>query len=255
MKAIILAAGRGSRMQEATESKPKCLVELASKPLLQYQIDALLESGIDKLGIVSGYRRKVLEPFIKRYGLSEFYNGAFLDSNMVYSLMCAKDWLSGEDFVISYSDIFYETQGIRDLYLAKGDISLLYDVNWQRLWQARFSDPLSDAESFRLDSLQHLLEIGNRVKNIKEIQGQFMGLIKCSAQGFNNLLQILESIDYRHLDSTGLLRLYLDRGYRIHCVKYEGIWGECDNQNDVALYENIYKQFFTHNFATRSCNE
>ncbi|WP_394908759.1 NTP transferase domain-containing protein [uncultured Helicobacter sp.] len=240
MRAIILAAGRGSRMKQATESKPKCLVELAGKPLLEYQLEALVESGIRDIGIVSGYRREVLAPFIKRYALSEFYNEVFLDSNMVYSLMCAKGWLEGEDFVISYSDIFYKSRGVVDLCRAEADVGVLYDVQWKQLWQARFSDPLSDAETFRLDSEGRLVEIGARAKSLDEIQGQFMGLIKCSAKGFENLSKVLQDRDFRHLDSTSLLNLYLTMGYPIHCIPYRGVWGECDSQNDVALYEQMY---------------
>lgn len=240
VRAIILAAGRGSRMKEATEFKPKCLIELNGKPLLQYQIDALLQAGVEEIGIVSGYKREELMPFIKHFNLREFYNEAFLDSNMVYSLMCARDWLYQEEFVISYSDIFYQPQGIIDLCRSDHDISLLYDIHWKKLWQKRFKDPLSDAETFKLNQEQMLLEIGKRTQSFEDIQGQFMGLIKCNKKGFENLCEILENRDFRHLDSTGLLNLYITLGYSVHCVPYDDIWGECDNQDDVKLYEQIY---------------
>mgnify|MGYP003993207777 FL=1 len=70
MKAIILAAGRGSRMGGLTEELPKCLVQLHGKTLLEWQIAALRRGGVEEIAIVTGYRRKQLA----KYGLVEFYN-------------------------------------------------------------------------------------------------------------------------------------------------------------------------------------
>ena len=70
MKAIILAAGRGSRMKNLTERNPKCLVELHGKSLLDRQLDALNMANIEDIAIVTGYRREMLI----RSGLREFHN-------------------------------------------------------------------------------------------------------------------------------------------------------------------------------------
>ena len=51
-RALILAAGRGSRMKEGTAEKPKCLNKIAGRPLLNWQLDALKAAGVDKVGLV-----------------------------------------------------------------------------------------------------------------------------------------------------------------------------------------------------------
>ena len=56
MNAIILAAGRGSRMKNLTSDKPKCLVQLNGKTLIQWQLDALNQAGISNIAVVTGYR-------------------------------------------------------------------------------------------------------------------------------------------------------------------------------------------------------
>ncbi len=89
MRAIILAAGRGSRMQHLTEDRPKCLVELHGRPLLQWQRDALGEAGIEDVAVVTGYLREQLAD----KGLHEFNNPIWDRTNMVASLACAADWL------------------------------------------------------------------------------------------------------------------------------------------------------------------
>ena len=70
MKAIILTAGRESRMKRITESQPKCLIEVYGKTLLDWQLSALKQSGINEIAIVTGYKR---EQLIDR-GLMSFYN-------------------------------------------------------------------------------------------------------------------------------------------------------------------------------------
>ena len=68
MKAIILAAGRGSRMQNLTQKQPKCLVNLRGKALLDWQLEALRAAGISEIAIVTGYKRELLA----NRGLVEF---------------------------------------------------------------------------------------------------------------------------------------------------------------------------------------
>ena len=172
-KAIILAAGRGSRMKHLTDDKPKCLNELHGKPLLQYQLDALRGAGITEIGIVSGYQREKLQPF----GLYEFFNERWAQTNMVSSLECAASWLGSDTVIVSYSDIFYDASAVTTLLNCEAKLAVAYDPQWLSQWQGRFADPLSDAETFRIDENQRLLEIGNKPNAISEVQGQYMGLL------------------------------------------------------------------------------
>lgn len=241
MRALILAAGRGSRMGSLTDSKPKCLVELHYKPLLCYQVESLRAAGIDEIGIVTGYCKDKLTPFVQKYHLHTFTNPKWVDSNMVYSLLCAKDWLlQSQECIVSYSDIFYQVSAVRALRDNVCDMGILYDTHWLTLWKQRFAEPLSDAESFRMKN-GILEEIGKRVDDIGLIQGQYMGLLRFSHKGLEHLFTLLDTLpNAQHIDCTSLLQLCIMQGLQIVCVPYKGIWGECDNQSDVALYERLY---------------
>ena len=105
MKAVILAAGRGSRMKNKTKDIPKCLINLKGKSLLDWQLDAILDAGINHIAIVTGYKR---EKLIDR-GLTEFYNSRWTKTNIFSSLMCANEWLENDQCIVTYSDIFYES--------------------------------------------------------------------------------------------------------------------------------------------------
>ena len=241
MKAIILAAGRGSRMGGLTQNAPKCMTVLAGKPLIEWQLDALRKSGISAIGVVRGYMaEKIAFP-----GLATFENPRWAETNMVMSLVRADEWLSKEDCIVSYSDIVYPGETVAKLAAARGDLAITYDANWLKLWRERFADPLADAETFRTDAQGVLTEIGSRAKSLDEIKGQYMGLLKFSPAGWNRVTGLLATLGAEtrdKLDMTSLLKRLLAEGMRIDTVPVTAPWFEVDNENDLRLYQGKVKQ-------------
>ena len=235
MRAIILAAGRGSRMQHLTEDRPKCLVELHGRPLLQWQRDALSEAGVTEVAIVTGYLREQLAG----RGLHEFNNPDWASTNMVSSLACAQAWLEQGPCIVSYSDIFYDSDAVGLLKKSAADIAVTYDPGWLEIWAARFEDPLDDAETFRLDG-DNIVEIGNRPSDVSEVEGQYMGLLRFTPAGWAEARRIhaaLPSDRAAKLDMTSLLRAVIDAGnVPVKGVAYTGKWGEVDSSEDLAVY-------------------
>ena len=235
MRAIILAAGRGSRMGSLTEEAPKCLVPLAGRTLLDWQREALRDAGISDIGAVRGYKAHLLDG----HGLVTFDNPRWAETNMVASLGCAADWLRTGPVIVSYSDIFYPVTAVRALMAAPGDIAITYDPDWLTLWSERFADPLSDAETFRLDGTQ-VVEIGRRAATLDDIRGQYMGLLKFTPGGWRAVQSYVRTLAPERrdrLDMTSLLSGLISRGERIQAVRVSGPWGEVDNATDLALYE------------------
>jgi L-glutamine-phosphate cytidylyltransferase len=236
MRAIILAAGRGSRMGETGDARPKCLLELAGVPLLDRQIAALRGGGAMEVGIVRGYRGEMLS----RLGVVYFENPRWAESNMVTSLAAADQWLRSTPVIVSYADIFFHRALVRRLAAADGDLVVAYDRKWRALWSRRFDDPLGDAETFRADRSGHLLEIGGKTKRIEEIEGQYMGLLRFTPAAWGAVRELLGELEppiRDPLDMTGLLRRLLVRGCPIGVLATDGNWGEVDRPNDLALYE------------------
>ena len=123
MRAVILAAGRGSRMGELCDERPKCLVELAKKPLIKRQIAALRAGGVQAIGVVRGYRAHMIE----LPDLTYFDNLRWSETNMVMSLKAAAQWLKTGPVIVSYADIFYRHEIVRDLVASTGDLVIAYD--------------------------------------------------------------------------------------------------------------------------------
>lgn len=236
MKGIILAAGRGSRMGNKTDNQPKCLTMLGGKSLLQYQLDALRGAGIEEIGIVRGY----LAEEIHEENVVYFQNSRWNETNMVMSLCCAKEWLEKDECIISYADIVYLADTILGLKNDNNDISITYSTKWLELWQARFEDPLMDAETFKIDKDNKLLEIGNKANSIDEIKGQYMGLLKFTPKGWGcvqDLLRKLSQEKVDKMDMTTLLRNLINTNVEISTVPINGVWLEVDSREDLELYQ------------------
>jgi L-glutamine-phosphate cytidylyltransferase len=241
MRAVILAAGRGSRMAHLGADRPKCLVELEGKPLIERQIAALRHGGVDEIGVVRGYRAEMID----LPGLSYFANERWAETNMVMSLAAAAPWLRSGPVIVSYADIFYRGELVRGLAAAPGQLVITYDRAWRRLWARRFADPLADAETFRIDATGQLLEIGGKTARIEDIQGQYMGLFKFTPAAWTTVESLLGTLDEairKRLDVTGLLRrLLAGNEVPISTFGTDGQWGEIDNPEDVALYRNMVR--------------
>ena len=238
MKAIILAAGRGSRMKNLTDERPKCLAELRGKSLLDWQLAALREAGIKQIAIVTGYKRELLADL----GLIEFHNSRWADTNMVSSLACAQEWLQEEPCIVSYSDIFYSAQAVKSLMDSAAVLAVTYDPNWLSLWTQRFGDPLLDAETFRLNLDGSLAEIGNKPSSVEEVQGQYMGLLRFTPESWTEMLRIRARLTETECDKmhmTGTLQKVIEAGkIPVAGVSYVGEWGEVDSAEDLAAYQS-----------------
>ena len=201
VRAIILAAGRGSRMGALTALQPKCMTQFVGKPLLDHQMSALLAGGVSNIAAVTGYKGESL----KRDNLTAFSNPRWDQTNMVYSLTCASDWLERYSCLVSYSDIFYSPDTVKRLNQSKADIALTYDPDWLTIWQARFEDPLSDAETFCLDAAgQYLTEIGNKAASVDVIKGQYMGLLRITPFGWKHFADFLATLESTRVDSVDM---------------------------------------------------
>ena len=237
MKAIILAAGRGSRMKHLTHDAPKCLVTLRGKSLLDWQLKALREAGVTDIAIVTGYKREMLS----NRGLIEFHNARWAETNMVSSLAAAEEWLAREVCIVSYSDIFYQSSAITTLIENPSSLAVTFDPNWKNLWEKRFADILTDAETFRLSADNTLTEIGNKPVTVEEIQGQYMGLLRFTPEGWKEIQRIRDNLsldDRDKIHMTGILQKVIEHGrIRIAAIPYLQSWGEVDSESDLRWYD------------------
>lgn len=240
MKAIILAAGRGSRLGSLTDQRPKALVEFNQIPLIERTVRTLRAAGVSEIGIVAGYRSEMLAAYADRL----FINPLWSTTGIRQSLSAAQEWLASEPCVVSYGDIFYSPALVRDLMHKDEDIDLGYDPHAVALWQQRFDNPLDDMERFIIDN-GRICQIGYRADSLEQIQGQYMGLFKLTPAGWQALnaqLSGLTAEERDQVDMTSLFSRAIEAGVRVAGTPTLAPWGEIDCPSDVQLYQRIYPQ-------------
>ena len=240
MRAVILAAGQGTRLRPLTDDRPKCMVELGGVPLLHRQLAALLQAGVTDVSVVVGY----MADRVSAPGITLVANHRYASTNMVSSLFCAEAILrSGDDVLISYGDIVCEPRLIAGVAASPAALAVAVDVGWRAYWELRFADPLDDAETLRLRDDGTIAEIGQKPGSIDEIEAQYLGLLKVSPQGARDLLSAYGRL--RELDAGAVDRMYMTdflqhliaEGYPVQAVPVRHGWLEIDNLSDVELYE------------------
>ena len=182
VNAIILAAGSGSRLRPHTDDRPKGMVNLGGTCMLEHQIAVLREGGVRDIAVVGGYRAEMLRDL----GVEVILNPRWAETNMVETLFCA-DARIGPDTIVAYADIIYEPRVLTALLASPHDVSVVIDRSWRIYWTQRFSDPLSDAETLRLDSAGRIMDIGNRPTRIEDIEAQYIGLMRFRGAGVARL--------------------------------------------------------------------
>ena len=237
MKAIILAAGEGTRLRPYTLERPKCLVEIDGRSLLDRQLDVLFSENIKPIILIGGYRAEML----KRPGIEIRLNPNYAETNMIWTLFCAKTELEG-DVIVSYGDIVYSRDVLNALLKSVADIAVAIDIDWESYWRARNGDPMKDAETLKLSPDGRILEIGQEPKTLDEIEGQYMGLMKFSAKGVNILRTVFhdaknsgylggKQVEKAYM--TDLLQQIIDVGFRVDSVPLHGGWVEVDTVEDL----------------------
>lgn len=224
-------------MGNLTIDRPKGMISVNGKTLLQWQMEALRKAGITDIYIVRGYMGHVIP-----YSDVEYLeNSQWESTNMVSSLLAASEILTAAPCVVSYADIIYTSETVTKLINGKGNLRITYDENWLELWNRRFENPLSDAETFRLASDGTLVEIGKKAASVEEIQGQYMGLLYIEPGGWQSLLGVVQKKredEIRMLDMTSLLSFVMEHS-AVHAVKITDTWFEFDSLNDIQIFTGL----------------
>jgi L-glutamine-phosphate cytidylyltransferase len=250
LKAIILAAGEGKRLRPLTNKQPKCMVKLFGKSIIERQIEIFQDCNIKDISIVTGFKHEM----INFKEINYFHNKKYASTNMIETLFCAREKLS-ETVIISYGDIIFQKEVLQKLIDSNEKISVVVDMNWKKYWKRRFENPLDDAESLILDEKNFIKNIGQKVQNINQIQGQYIGLMKFQNNGTeilkdfydrsklqakNGINPLNSSVQFEKSYMTDLLQSLINAGNKIKSVPISNNWLELDTISDYELYKKMY---------------
>jgi L-glutamine-phosphate cytidylyltransferase len=242
---------------------PKCMLPFQEKRLFDRQRETLEACNISEIGVVRGYRGEVFDD----EDVKIWSNERWAETNMVHSLFCADEILQEcDEIILSYGDIIYTTEVLNTVLRTEGDAVVAVDKNWQALWEVRNEDPLDDAESLRMDQAGNITDIGRKVQNIDDIEAQYIGLMKFTAAGIDQLRKAyydaasqppwLCSRTRETSYMTDLLRGLIHLGTSPKAAIINSGWLEFDTETDLTLYnemsedgrlDGFYKIDETHN--------
>lgn len=258
-KAIILAAGMGTRLNKYTQNLPKCMLNFDGKPLIQRQVDTLQSCGINDITIVKGYMAdKIQIPGVKYYTNEEFNS-----TNMVETLFKAENEMNS-DILICYADILYEKRIINQILESDCEIGVTVDTNYWDYWKARLDNPEIDIESLVIDNTGKIIDIGDTNCSLDKAQVRYVGLIKISKNKIPIFKQIyhhnkilyydknepwLRSKSFKKAYMTCLLQALINADHEVKPIKISKGWLEFDTNEDYEkaiewIKQNKLNQFY-----------
>lgn len=228
MKALIMAAGIGSRISRHLNNRPKCCVKIKDEELIRYTFKLLNKKGIDDIAIVTGYSDEYIFKALDGFRFKHYKNNFFDVTNSIASAWFAQDFLDGsDDVIVMNGDVFMEEK-ILDILLQDSksplflsDSSRIEDADYKFNW-------LDDK----------LVKYGKELSN-EETTGEYVGIAKISKDDIpfmKDKLNILiqnqkhsywwEDIFYRNIDTKD-----------VYIYDVKGVfWAEVDYIED---YERI----------------
>ena len=246
MKAIILAAGMGTRLGKYTENLPKCMLKFSGKPLIDWQVETLRDSGIKDIVIVKGYMSdKIQVPGVKYYTNEDYAN-----TNMVETLFSAEEEMDDE-ILVCYGDVLYEKEVIRKILASKADIGVTVDEDYLDYWNERLDNPEEDTESLVIDGEGKIIELGDTRCSLDKAKVRYVGLIKFSGKGVEALKKVyhenktrffdkdepwLRSKSFKKAYMTCMLQALINDGHRVDPIIIKHGWLEFDTTEDYEKY-------------------
>lgn len=253
MQAIIIGAGRGSRLKALTDSQPKCYTPVGGRRILDWTLEAFQGAGLPDPVFIGGYQIDMLR---KDYpALSFCHNADWANNNILLSLMHAEQHMDN-GFICAYSDILFRDSVVRSAMEHPADIVLCVDTHWRERYSGRTQHPEDDAEKVTAE--------GDRVTRVhREIpsdqaQGEYIGVARFSPRGaaifrehYHRVRKNYAGKPWREakvFEKAYLILLFqemLEHGVPIHMVTTNGDYMEIDTEEDYALANQVWVKRFT----------
>jgi len=250
MKAIFIAAGEGSRLENLTKDLPKPLVDVNGKSIIERQIELLRKNNVNDIIVVTGYKK---EKFTFK-NIKYIHNPNFREQEQTGSLMVARSEIVG-DILIMFGDILFEETILQQMLNSKCDIVIAIDKNWEKSYEERPDNPKSEADKVLIKD-DKVIQIS--AKNIKINDndnniGELLGLMKLSPKGSKILIEQYEKLENSHIGKfhdapsfkkakfVDILQELISLGIIITPVYIKGKWCEIDTKHDLEIAKKMFK--------------
>jgi phosphoenolpyruvate phosphomutase len=236
VRGIVLAASRGSGLGAATADRPKCMVDVRGKPLLNQLLGTLDECGIADVTVVRGYRKET----IPTSGITVVDNDAYAHTGEAASLACALAQLVGETTVV-YGDVLFRRYILEELLDSAADITVVIDSVHTSAANPRDLVTATRGNTGRYHDDEPALLTGVEA-DPAQASGQWIGLMHLSATGaqlVRSELEAMQAEDALALADLPELLLRISRHHPIAIHYITGHWLDVDTTADLAEARNF----------------
>jgi len=234
----VLAASRGKELGELTEDRPKCMVNIAGRPLLAHIVETYRAVGVKDIRVVRGYcKDRVDLPSL------QYYDNDLHESTLeAFSLYKASTALSGH-CVVCYGDVLFKKYILQELLELDADFAIAVDADWRvSRNRGRVADyTFCSQPNSRLTFQQPVKLLGfTQDENAAGIHGESMGFLKVSPRGAEKLTALLAELAQQPmhlatLNMPDLIALLIARGESVAVVYTAGHWIDIDSLDDVLV--------------------
>ena len=201
MIGVILAAGMAKRLRPLTDTKPKCLLTVGTRTLLQRTVDAILATGIDELVVVTGYRAEMIRDFLTTHypdlKIHFLHNADYEHNNNIYSLWMSGQVVRGKAFLLMDSDILCDPKAIAAV--ASQPESALA-LNRHELGEEEMK--------IVVDADNRITEISKTCR-VEDAVGESVGIEKMTANYSEALFTELDQM----IEQEGLIDIFYERAF------------------------------------------
>jgi len=235
-RAIVLAASRGRELATLTEQRPKVMLPIGGKPLLERLKDEFKRQSINDITVVAGYKAEAID----LPGIAVRVNKDFETTGELASLATAKSDFQ-DDMLIIYGDLLFRSYVLNDLLEASGDIVAVIDSAESEYVISGTPDyAYCSAPDDRavLGAEVSLLQISDEASQDRgEANGRWIGMLKVAGRGRKLLEQTLTTLeansDYEDLGIPDLLNYLVEQGHKVQVVYIHGHWLDVNSLDDL----------------------
>lgn len=243
MKAVILAAGQGTRIRAVHGEHPKCLIEVDGSTILDHQLEALAMAGVNNVAIVIGYEKDQIISHVRARSLTSnqnihfIENSAFAITNNIYSLWRALDWLRGDSFAVLNADVIFDSEILQSAVRPSAPISMIVDP----LWRDETMKVIIDGD--------RVIEMSKKISR-EEFSGTYIGITVFSksvqTQFFRKMDKLVGVGRVNEFFNIAVQQL-ADEGVQVGFTSTEGLaWAEIDDPVDLSFAQkNVFPQLAT----------
>jgi dTDP-glucose pyrophosphorylase len=227
-KAVILAAGRGTRMRELTDDLPKPMIPVRGKPILQHIVEGLRGAGVADVLLIVGYREDVVRDFFgdgEKFGVRVSYERQVVQDGTGRVVELAKDFTGGDPFLLSYGDILLDPRNYAVL-AAPGDEEAIISV--------KHSEDVSKGGAVFVNEAFDMVDLREKPKPGEPTSPWYNAGVYMFRPGIYDFTARLEKSPRGEYELTDAIRALAQNGRRVRAFELLGNWADVRDPEVLA---------------------